>query len=85
MSAGMHVGGISAGANTDHLDTVVGGKHRRKRRGGATIQEALEETMKAMPRTGGANPWLAHLKKFRMAHPSMSYKECMSAAKASYK
>jgi hypothetical protein len=31
------------------------------------------------------NPWLSHLKKFQLEHPNMSYKECMVAAKASYK
>lgn len=31
------------------------------------------------------NPWLEHVKQYRAAHPNLSYKECLKAAKSSYK
>ena len=31
------------------------------------------------------NKWLEHVKKFRMKNPGMSYKDCLMAAKKTYK
>ena len=31
------------------------------------------------------NPWLKHVKKYRLEHPNKSYKESLIGAKASYK
>ena len=31
------------------------------------------------------NSWMMHLKKFHKDHPELSYKECMSRAKKTYK
>ena len=30
-------------------------------------------------------PWMSHVKQFRVAHPGMSYKECLKEAKNTYK
>ena len=32
-----------------------------------------------------SNPWLIHVKQFQALHPKLSYKECMTEAKATYK
>jgi hypothetical protein len=31
------------------------------------------------------NPWNEHVKKFRVAHPDVSFKECLQRAKLTYK
>lgn len=31
------------------------------------------------------NPWLEHVKNFQKANPNLSYKECLSKAKQTYK
>jgi len=31
------------------------------------------------------NPWIEHVKQFRMKHPKMSYKECLINARKTYK
>lgn len=39
----------------------------------------------ANPHTRVSNPWLIHVQKYRKKHPSLSYKEVLIRAKATYK
>ena len=77
------VGMLNPYAKTVNVETGMG----RRKRGGSYVGP------KGMGRSGGgatggkprrANPWIAHLKAYRKAHPGQSLKDAMKGAKASY-
>lgn len=54
------------------------------------IQEELtkiaEKVSKSKPQTEKkSNDWINHVKQFRAEHPEITYKECLKAAKETYK
>ncbi len=54
----------------------VGGKMKSKSKS--------KSKPKKKSKSGGANPWLAHLKKVKRQNPRMSLKEAMMKARRSY-
>jgi hypothetical protein len=87
---GMHGGAMVTG---QMYPTQVRQGSGLRRAGGSYHGKGLKRAGGALrpagsrPRRGGAakNPWLAHVARYRAKHPGMSYKECLKAAKKTYK
>lgn len=47
--------------------------------------EAAPSVPTPAPTTGKTNPWMAHVAAFRAENPTLSYKQCLVGAKATYK
>jgi hypothetical protein len=45
----------------------------------------MEKKVKKKVRKSVKNPWLEHLKEYKMKHPNKPYGECMAEAKKTYK
>ena len=63
-----------------------GKKSTTKQCGGEPVAASTPASTPA-PTTGGGktNPWMAHVAAFRAANPTLSYKQCLVGAKATYK
>jgi hypothetical protein len=52
---------------------------------GSGVSAGRKRKTKAKRATGtSTNPWIKHVKAYQNAHPSLSYKEAMQKARASY-
>ena len=52
-----------------------GARKMKTKRGGTAKQKAV----------AARNPWLLHVRKFRMAHPNLSYKQVLTQAAKTYR
>jgi len=72
-------GGVLAGHSTSGSGGKLAGDNKKG------CGSAISSTHTVIKKGRGANPWIEHLKKFREANPSISYKDAMSKAKLTYK
>jgi hypothetical protein len=80
MKRGASVIGIRSGLPVRHrratsMGMSYGGARRKMKRGGTAKQKAV----------AARNPWLLHVRKFRMAHPNLSYKQVLTQAAKTYR
>jgi hypothetical protein len=69
LSGGLETGGLDTGGRKRRSSRAVG---RPRRRGGVRGN------------VNNLRPWLAHVARYRQAHPNLTYKEALKRARPSY-